>query len=205
MIQTELNGCVLTILPIIKGLRSEYDRVKAMIDDTFDCVAVTLSIEDIEIFTSMDLSDMEYDPSEYDAVYAHFLKQFGDVDVPVPAFKAVIDRCNELGVKPIPLEMCDEEFTKEYCEHIKIWDMLKEKRLLRKAIKNGFDMTSPESFIEEWDALSMSIKGHRILTLKREENIAKELATLTGQKKTILAVIEYERVDGVLQILEAQT
>jgi hypothetical protein len=205
MIQTELNGCVLTILPIIKGLRSEYDRVKAMIDDTFDCVAVTLSIEDIEIFTSMDLSDMEYDPSEYDAVYAHFLKQFGEVDVPVPAFKAVIDRCNELGVKPIPLEMCDEEFTKEYCEHIKIWDMLKEKRLLRKAIKNGFDMTSPEIFVEEWDALSMSIKGHRILTLKREENIAKELATLTGQKKTILAVIEYERVDGVLQILEAQT
>ena len=90
MIHTELNGCRISILPVIKGLRSEYDRVKSQIDDSYDCVAVTLSIEDIELFSNMP-EDVEYDPSDFDAVYAHFLKQFGAVDVPVPAFKAVVD------------------------------------------------------------------------------------------------------------------
>ena len=205
MIQLELNGCNISILPVIKGLCSEYDRVKSQINDSYDCIAVALSIEDIEMFTAMDPSDVEYDPSEFDAVYAHFLKQFGEVGVPVPAFKAVVDACNEIGIKPIPLEMCDEEFTDAYCEYVKVWDMLKERRLLKKSMKKGFDMTSPETFLKGWDAMAMSIKGQYTLTLKREEHATKELADLTRYKKSILAIIEYERVDGILQRLEART
>lgn len=202
MIHTELNGCRISILPVIKGLRSEYDRVKSQIDDSYDCVAVTLSIEDIELFSNMP-EDIEYDPSDFDAVYAHFLKQFGDVDVPVPAFKAVVDACMENGTKPIPLEMCDEEFTAAYCDCVKVWDMLKERRLLKKAMKNGFDMSTPESFLKEWDAMANSMKGQYALTLRREEHIAKEIIALTAYKKSILAVIEFERVDGILQELGA--
>ena len=205
MIQKELNGCRITILPVVKGLCSEYDRVKSQIDDSYDCVAVALSIEDIEMFTAMDPSDVEYDPSDFDAVYAHFLKQFGEVDVPVPAFKAVVDVCNELGTKPLPLEMCDEVFTDAYCECVKVWDMLKERRLLKKAMKKGFDMSTPETFLKGWDAMAMSIKGQHMLTIRREEHAAKELADLSRYKRSILAVIEYERVDGILRLLEVQT
>ena len=129
MITTELNGCRISILPVVKGLVSEYDRVKSQIDNSYDCVAVTLSIEDIEIFNASEYRDIEYDPSDFDAVYAHFLKQFGEVNVPVPAFKAVVDACRELDIKPVPLEMCDEEFTAAYCECVKVWDLLKEKRI----------------------------------------------------------------------------
>lgn len=203
MIHTELNGCALSIMPVVKGLCSEYDRVKSQIDDSYDCVAVALSIEDIELFTNMS-KGLEYDPSDFDAVYAHFLKQFGPVDVPVPAFKAVVDACGEIGIKPIPLEMNDEEFTTAYCDCIKISDMFKEKRLLKKAMKKGFDMSSPETFLKGWDAMANSVKGQYALTLRREEHIAKELRDLTNFKKSILAVIEYERVDGVLQELGAK-
>ena len=59
MIHTELNGCKIDILPIVKGLCSEYDRVKSQIDDSYDCVAVTLSIEDIEMFTAVDPKELE--------------------------------------------------------------------------------------------------------------------------------------------------
>ncbi len=204
MITTELNGCRISILPIIKGLHSEYERVKSQIDGDYDCVAVTLSIEDIEMFSTMDPNELVYDPSDFDAVYAHFLGQFGEVDVPVPAFKAVVDACGELGIKPIPLEMCDEEFTSAYCECVKVWDMLKERRLLKKAMKRGFDMTSPETFLKGWDAMAMSMKGHCALTLRREEHMAKELFDLTNYKKSILAIVEYERVDGLLQELGAK-
>ena len=201
MITTELNGCKISILPIVKGLVSEYDRVKCQIDDSYDCVAVALSIEDIEIFAASEYQDIEYDPSDFDAVYAHFLKQFGEVDVPVPAFKAVVDACRELDIKPVPLEMCDEDFTTAYCECVKVWDLLKEKRKLKKAMKKGFDMSSPETFLKGWDEMACSIKGNYAMILRREEHMAKELFDLTRYKKSILAIIEYERVDGVLQEL----
>ncbi|MBO5669782.1 MAG: hypothetical protein J6R75_05395 [Candidatus Methanomethylophilaceae archaeon] len=204
MITTELNGCKISILPIVKGLVSEYDRVKSQIDDSYDCVAVALSIEDIEIFAASEYQDIEYDPSDFDAVYAHFLKQFGEVDVPVPAFKAVVDACRELDIKPVPLEMCDEEFTAAYCECVKVWDLLKEKRKLKKAMKKGFDMSSPEAFLKGWDEMAGSIKGNYAMILRREEHMAKELFDLTNYKKSILAIIEYERVDGVLQELGAK-
>ena len=124
--------------------------------------------------------------------------------MPVPAFKAVVDACKELDIKPVPLEMCDEEFTAAFCECVKVWDMLKERRLLKKAMKKGFDMTSPETFLKGWDAMAMSMKGHYALTLRREEYMAKELFDLTNYKKSILAVVEYERVDGLLQELGAK-
>lgn len=203
MINTEINGCRISILPIVKGLVSEYDRVKTKIDGSHECVAVALSIEDIEIFKTYNPEEVEYDPSDFDAVYAHFLKQFGEVDVPVPAYKAVVDRCSELDIEPIPLEMCDEDFTAAYCECVKVWDMLKEKRVLKKAMKKGFDMTSPETFLKGWDAMACSVKGQYALTLRREEHIAKEIMDLTKFKKSILAVMEYERVDGVLEEMGA--
>ena len=201
MITVEISGRKVYILPIVKGLRSEYERVKSRIDDTYDCVAVTMSIEDIELFSTMDPENVEYDPSDFDAVYAHFLKEFGEVDVPIPAFKAVVDACKELDIRPVPLEMCDEDFTSAFCECVTVWDMLKERRLLKKAMKKGFDMSSPERFLEQWDALANSMKGHRALNLRREEHIARELRDLTNYKESILAVIEYERVNGVIQEL----
>lgn len=202
MIHTELNGSRVDILPVIKGLCSEYDRVRSSITDEYDAIAVSLSIEDIEILTHADPKELEYDPSDFDAVYAHFLKEFGTVDLPVPAYVAVTDVCKERDVKPIPLEMDDELFTETYCECIKIKDMMKEKRLLKKAMKKGFDMSSPEAFLKGWDEMANSIKGHCTLNYKREEHMAKELSALAKYKKRILAVIEFERVDGVLYELK---
>jgi len=70
-------------------------------------------------------------------------------------------------------------------------------------MKNGFDMSTPESFLKEWDAMANSMKGQYALTLRREEHIAKEIIALTAYKRSILAVIEFERVDGILQELGA--
>ena len=52
MIHTEMNGCRIDILPIIKGLVSEYDRVKGHITDDYDCIAVSLRISIPSMHTS---------------------------------------------------------------------------------------------------------------------------------------------------------
>ena len=193
-----IGDCSVTILPVIKGLVSEYDKVTDAITDEYDCIAVSLGIEEIEIIRNSDTEEWEYDPSNLDSVYAHHLKQFGEVQVPVPAFKAVIDACASKGFKPMTLDMNDEDFTKMYCECVSTMDILKENRILKKAMKTKFDMSSPEAFVRQWDGLVNKIRGQYAVSLRREEYIAGQLTDLAKYRKNVLAVIEYERVDGVL-------
>lgn len=193
-----IGDCSVTILPVIKGLVSEYGKVTDAVTDEYDCIAVSLGIEEIEIIRNSDTEEWEYDPSNLDSVYAHHLKQFGEVQVPVPAFKAVIDACASKGIQPMPLDMNDEDFTKMYCECVSTMDILKENRILKKAMKTKFDMSSPEAFVRQWDGLVNKIRGQYAVSLRREEYIAGQLTDLAKYRKNVLAVIEYERVDGVL-------
>ena len=190
-----------TVLPIIKGLVSEYDRVLSKITDEYDCIAVSLGLEEIEAIKQADSGEWEYDPSKLESVYAHNLKQFGEINIPVPAYKAVTDGCAKLNTEPMPLDMCDEEYTKMYCDCVSTFDILKENRLLKKAMKTSFDMSSPEAFVKQWDSMVNTIKGQNAVSLRREEYIANQLRDLTKYKKNILAVIETERISGILKEL----
>ena len=194
----QIDGCSVTILPVIKGLVSEYDRVKDAITSDYDCIAVSLGLEEIEVMKTCDRQEWEYDPSNLDSVYAHHLKNFGEVTIPIPAFKAVTDACASMGMEPMPLDMCDEEFTKMYCDCVSTLDILKENRILKKSMKMQFDLSSPEAFVKQWDDLINKIKGQYAVSLRREEYIADQLRDLARYKRKILAVIEYERVDGVM-------
>ncbi|MBQ2762112.1 MAG: hypothetical protein IJF47_00145, partial [Candidatus Methanomethylophilaceae archaeon] len=179
------------------GLVSESEKVSEKIDG-FDCVALALGLEEIEILKTMDSQEWEYDPTNLDSVYAHHLKKFGEVNIPVPAFKTAIDICKEKGIEPFPLDMCDEEFTKMYCECVSTFDFLKEKKVLKKSMKTEFSDESPEKFVLEWDALINTLKGQYAVSLRREEYIAKQIKDLANYRKKILAIIEYERVKGIL-------
>ncbi len=194
----QIGDASVTILPVIKGLKSEYGRVADEITEDYDCIAVSLGLEEIEVIKNCDAEEWEYDPSKLDSVYAHHLKQFGEVEVPVPAFKAVTDRCASMGIQPMPLDMNDEEFTKMYCDCVSTIDLLKENRVLKKSMKTKFDTSSPGAFVKQWDDLVNTIRGQYAVSLRREEYMAKQLTDLAIYKKNILAVIEYERVDGVL-------
>lgn len=201
MITLRIGDCTIDILPVIKGLISEYDTVANAITDDYDCIAVAMSIEDIEILRTCDEREWEYDPSNLDSVYAHHLKSFGEVSIPVPAFKAVTDTCMKRSMQPMPLDMCDEEFTKMFCECVSTFDLLKEKRILKKSMKMAFDLSSPEAFVRQWDDLINKIKGQYAVSLRREEHMAKQLKELSAYRKKVLVVIEYERVDGILMEL----
>ena len=194
----QIGECSVTVLPVIKGLVSEYDRVRSAITPDYDCIAVSLGLEEIEIMKTCDQQEWDYDPSKLDSVYAHHLKNFGEVTVPVPAFKAVTDACASMGIEPMPLDMCDEEFTQVYCDCVSTYDLLKENKILKKSMKTTFDLSSPEAFVKQWDSLINKIKGQYAVSLRREEYMAKQLTDLAKYRKNVLAVIECERVDGVL-------
>ena len=197
----KLNGCRVDILAVIKGLVSESSKVRKVIDHGYDAVGIALGPEDIkamELRANLETPDM----SEIDLVYCKILKEFGEIDVPAPAYCALVDACAERSIPLVPLDMDDETFSELYCNTVTALELFREQKLAAKGLKMTFDLSSPQAFVTEWDAHVNTIKGFRVLSEIREEYIAKEIEKLSAGKTRILVVVEYERFQGIAERLE---
>lgn len=195
----KIGDCEFDLIPIIKGLVSEKDKVIQALDSkTYDATAVALGAEDITAISKRDEIEGEFESSDLDTVYSGLLTQFGNIDMPDPAFTTLIDICKDRDIPVIPLDMTDEEYTQLYCETVSTVEFLREKRLIKKALKNKFDTSSPESFVTEWDALVNHLSGYAKMSKYREENMAGQIKDIANYRKNVLLLIEYERVNGVM-------
>ena len=71
-------------------------------------------------------------------------------------------------------------------------------------MKREFDNSSPEAFIMEWDALINEVKGYRKMNRVKEEFIAKQIQDIAKYRKNVLILVDYERFDGIMRILEGE-
>ena len=203
MISVKVDDCTFDIIPVVKGLVSYSEQVKEALEGgTYDAAAIALGIEEVESVRRRKEIEGEYETSDLDIVYSHLVKDFGPIDMPDPASTALIDRCTELGIPIIPLDMNDEDYTKLYCDTVTTLEFLKEKRILKKAMKKEFDKSNPEAFVMEWDGLLNEIKGYAKVSQCREEYIAGQMKDTAKYREHVLTVIEYERIDGILTVLE---
>lgn len=202
MISFKIGDCDFDLVPFIKGLVSEKDKVIQALDSKdYDATAVALGAEDIVAISKRDEIEGEFESSDLDTVYSGLLTQFGAIDMPDPASTTLIDVCKERNIPVIPLDMTDEEYTQLYCETVSTVEFLKEKHLIKKALKKKFDMSSPESFVMEWDALVNHLGGYAKMSRYREEYMSKQIKDIANYRKNVLLLIELERVDGVRELL----
>ena len=198
-----IGNCELDIVPIIKGLISEEQKViDALSAKDYEAAGVTWGIEEIEAVKRRDEIEGDNETNDLDVVYLYKLKTFGDVDMPDPAFTYLIDEFSRTGKSVIPLDMSDDEFAEAYCNEVSTFDFLKEGKIVKKAMKREFDTSSPESFIKEWDLLINEVKGYRKMNVLKEEFIAKQIRDVARYRKNALILVDYERFDGIMALLE---
>lgn len=196
MISGTVDGCRVDILPIVNGIVSEAERVKGLFGD-YEAYAASLGIEGIQTIKNRANIDEEFEVSELDLVYAEHISKFDRVEFPSPGMCAFIDCVREKGMNVIPLDMNDDDFTQMYCDTVGTFDFVKEHRLAKKGMKRSFKLESPEGFAKEWDSYVNTVKGYREISLKREEYIASQIRDVARFKKSLLAIIEVERAEGV--------
>jgi len=197
-----IDGCSVDIVPMIRGLVSEKDIVRPLFEKEYDAVGVSLGPEDIEAISKRDEITDKPDVSDLDAVYAHLLMTFGEVSLPVPAYAELVDVCKELSVDLIPLDMDDETYTEVYCSKVRSLELLKETKIAKKAMKHRFTAATPGEFAIEWDNyINRKIKGFYLMSLEREAFIADAIVHAASGKKNMLAVVELERMAGILDLL----
>ena len=204
MITIKIDECTIDILPIIRGLVSETGKVlSALKEKEYDGVAVALGADQVEQIIKREEAEEDYpDVSDLDAVYADFLMNFGPVNLPIPAYVALLDACNDSGMKIVPLDMDEDVYAEMYCQKVSTMQLFKEDKVARKALKHSFDLSSPDNFVIEWDNyVNRKLKGLCLLSMEREAFMADTLVNSIEGHKNIIAVIELERLAGILDLI----
>ena len=138
----------------------------------------------------------------FNNVYAKHLERFGEVEIPSPAMYTFIDLVTERGKLCIPLDMNDSDFTELYCDNVGAMEFIKEHNVAKKGMKRIFDGSTPEKMAKQWDDfVNSNLKSYGKLSKLREEHIANEIKDIAKYKRELLAIIEVERVDGVVSLL----
>ncbi|MBO4357008.1 MAG: hypothetical protein J5813_02420 [Candidatus Methanomethylophilaceae archaeon] len=201
MITLQVGDCKVDILPIVNGLISEADRVREEFSD-HEAYGVALSIEGIQCLKNRRNIEEMFDVSELDMVYAKHLERFGEVEIPSPAMYTFIDLVTESGKLCIPLDMNDSDFTELYCDNVGAMEFIKEHNVAKKGMKRIFDGSTPEKMAKQWDDfVNSNLKSYGKLSKLREEHIANEIKDIAKYKRELLAIMEVERVDGVVSLL----
>ncbi|MDY0293060.1 MAG: hypothetical protein RBQ77_00605 [Candidatus Methanomethylophilaceae archaeon] len=202
MISLTVGRCSVDILPVVKGLISETDKVRsALAAKEYEAYAVALGVEEIEAVRMRAELPEEYEPVDLDLVYSHRLSTFGKVTLPDPSFAYLIDECGKRGLHVLPLDMNDQRFTDLYCERVKTSDFLRERGLAKRAFKARCDMSTPESFVIDWDRVVNRVKGYALVSRERERYMSDQIKQTAGYRNSLLAVIEAERAQGVADLL----
>jgi hypothetical protein len=201
MISVKVGDCEVDILPFVNGLESEAEKVREAFGK-YEAYGTSLGIEGIQAVEKRSEIEDEPEVGDLDLVYAKLMERFGQVELPSPAVCELVDLCRYEGMTVIPLDMNDEEFTELYCGTVKTMDFVKEHRHAKKGLKTGFDAETPEELAVQWDGFVNKIKGYREVSLKREAYIAEQIRDISKYRKSLLALIEVERCDGVVALLK---
>jgi hypothetical protein len=197
MREIEVNGSKVLVLPVIKGLVSEGDRVRAAIlERRPEVVAVSIPKEELEGLRSYHGEEIEL--SELEEVYRSGLENFGEVRLPPPCYLEALRTCEELGIPLIPIDMNEELFSDRYCELIGGLELVKESFFIHRLAKMKFNLESVESFVLDYDRKVNRGGGISALNAEREVHMSNSLRHLSGIYRTVIALVELERFEGML-------
>ncbi len=202
MISLGVGSCRVDILPVVNGLASGAGKVREAYGG-YEAYGASLGIEGLESLrrrAEIDMNDIVV--SELDIIYSKKMSEFGDVIVPSPAFCEIVDLCTADGISVIPLDMNDYDYDTAYMECIKATEFTSEHRLAKRGMRKKMPAETPEELAVMWDRHVSSVKGYDRLNRRREEHMAKEIRDTARYRSSLLAVIEVERVEGIVSLLK---
>jgi len=198
-----VNGGTVHLLPVIKGLKSEADKVERAFDTLKpDKVAVSLSKEEVDGLRNIP-DDFEPELSRYDEIYAKGLERFGEVAAPPPCYVATVELADHLGIPLVPVDLDEDSFSELYCAAVSGSALFRHSTRTWLLKRRRFESPSAEEFVLRWDRAVNNMQGMRLIEDRRAAAMAKGIAGLCGSGCNVLAIIELERSAEVADILSA--
>jgi len=189
----------------IRGLVSEGEWVSGQIRNkkpSLVCLSISkegLSAMRSHIHTGEEEAGLDNLEEE---IYVAGLGAFGEVKKPPPCFADAFGTANELGIPVEPVDMDDEEYTNAYCRNISTIEVISQGRCQRRIARHQFQAKTAEEFVLEFDEIVNRQRGFQRLEAEREKFVASGIARLAAGNDSMLAVLEIERLPGVVRNLE---
>jgi hypothetical protein len=202
MRSVEINGSRVHIVGVVKGLVSEERKVESAISELApDAIGISVSKEQLAALRSKEVWD-EYELSPLETAYKTLMQEFGEVRLPSPAFIKALELAEHSKVPVIPIDMNDYDYTEAYCQKVGTADLVREGAFSKSVKRRKFDGSSPESLAIDWDRQVNKAKGFRELEAQRETHMSLILKKMTSKYRNILALVDQERSEGVIQRLK---
>ncbi len=191
------------LLPVVRGLVSEAERVRTAFSEVApDAVAMSISREELEGLRAHTGEAVPPDSVD-EEVYVRGLAAFGEVRKPPPCFVEALAAATARGTPVHPLDLDEDQYSTLYVSVVSTVDILlsnaRQARLQRWTSKAG----TPEAFVREWDARVNGSEGYRKLQAEREAFVSRRIRQLASRYGVLLALVEVERAEGVLDRLRA--
>jgi len=198
-----VKGSKIYFVDVVRGLKSEANRVKLAIQEVKpDIIAMSVSKEEIEGLRDYVKEPYEVEMSRYEELYSQKLSKFGDVFLPPPCFLAGLEEAENNRLELVGVDMDDETHTAAYCALVSGSELFRHTTRFNLLKLKSFRANTPADFVKIWDRKVNNLRGFRELEKERERFIAKELAEMAcHQGREILAIIDFERADGVRSLL----
>lgn len=192
-----VDGTDVHILPVIKGLRSEVDIVRAAFEEVGpDKVALSISKEELEGLRNMP-DDFEPELSRYEEMYAKELGRFGEVAAPPPCYVAALELADHAGIPVVPVDLDEDSYSKLYCTAVGGTDLFRHSTRTWLLKRRNFRAETAEEFVVQWDRKVNNLEGFRTIESKRVDAIADGIRRAAEGSRGLLAVIELERASEV--------
>ena len=202
MPSVEVNGSQVHVLGVVKGLVSEEEKVESAIAKLSpDVIGLSVSKEQLAALRSKEAWE-DYELSPLETAYKTLMQEFGEVKLPSPAFVKALEIAESSKVPVIPIDMNDNDYTEVYCQKVGAMDLVREGAFSKSVKRRKFDGASPESLAIDWDRRVNKAKGFRELEAERERHMARALVKLCSRYRTVLALVDCERADGVIGQLD---
>src|SRR2546430_1341097 len=203
MDEVHLGDASIKILPVVRGLSSEIPIVADAINTTApNVVAVSIGPEELQTLRAYHGGPL--DPENFEEeIYVAGLSAWETPTKPPPCFTEAIRVADRRAARLEALDMDEVTYTETYVNCVSGLEVVFQGRLERRLRKKQFRATTPRDFVIEWDAEVNGPPGFAQLQARREAHMAGRLREIAASAPSVLAVIEVERVRGVLAAIRA--
>jgi hypothetical protein len=203
MDEVRLGLASVNILSVVRGLPSETSSVAGAIHTTKpNVVALSIGPEELQALRVYHGGPLEPENFE-EEIYVAGLSAWEPPMKPPPCFTEAVRIAEKQGTRLEGIDMDEVTYTEEYVDSVSTLEVIFQGRLERKLAKKRFDARTPQDFVLAWDAEVNGPSGFARLQAKREAFMAARLREIAADGSSVLAVIEVERVRGVLAALRA--
>lgn len=193
------------VLGTVRGLASEAARVEAaMVRLEPQAIALGVGPEDLDGLRKLQGgAEYEHEYSEADEVYAHYLGQFGPVQLPPPDLVAAVRVADARGIPVLALDLPEVAYVEAFTQEISGFQLLRYNRRIHKLARKPPAAEDPMAFHLWWDQQVGKLEGFARLERRREQHMAAQLLAAKAPPGRVLVLVEAARADGFVRALEA--